>query len=186
MKVHVTILTTSQISLYCLIVFFGSFFLFNFIGCRQKETSTENSKPGGVLYFGIEVPFHGFDIVDTQVLNPPTAPLNNLIQEPLFRRDRSGILIPVLGLSATPSADDTIWELKLRQGVLFHDGTPFNADAVVHHWNRVLDPKKFRGRRILRPIRRVEKVDNNTIRFHLDHPWPPFLNVISNELLLFA
>ena len=72
-------------------------------GCHQKEMSAGTIKAGGVLYFGIEVPFHGFDIVQTVSLNPPTAPLNNLIQEPLFRMDRSGNLIPVLGLSATVS-----------------------------------------------------------------------------------
>lgn len=157
-----------------------------FTGCGEKSKRSENSKAGGVLYFGIEVPFHGFDIVDTGTLNPPTAPLNNLIQEPLFRKDQSGNLIPILGLSATPSANETVWEIKLREGVFFHDGTPFNADAVIHHWKRILDPKKFRGRRILRPIRTVEKVDEYVIRFNLEHPWPPFLNVLSNDLLLFA
>jgi len=157
-----------------------------FTGCSQKREITENTKTGGVLYFGIEVPFHGFDILETGTLNPPTAPLNNLIQEPLFRMDTSGNLIPVLGLSATPLANETIWEIKLREGVFFHDGTPFNADAVIHHWANILDPAKFRGRRILRPIRSVEKVNDYVIRFNLEHPWPPFLNVISNELLLFA
>lgn len=157
-----------------------------FTGCSQEKVSAENTKTGGVLYFGIEVPFHGFDILETGSLNPPTAPLNNLIQEPLFRMDRSGNLVPVLALSATPSANGTIWDINLRKGVIFHDGTPFNADAVTHHWARILDPEKFRGRRILRPIRSVEKVDDYVIRFHLEHPWPPFLNVISNELLLFT
>jgi 4-phytase/acid phosphatase/peptide/nickel transport system substrate-binding protein len=95
-------------------------------------------------------------------------------------------MIPVLALSATPSAGNTIWDIELREGVRFHDGTPLNADAVIHHWTRVLDPKQFRGRRILRPIRSVEKADEYVVRFHLEHPWPPFLNVISNELLLFA
>jgi len=168
------------------------FFLFTVLigiflaGCSQKTVPTENTKTGGVLYFGIEVPFHGFDILETGKLNPPTAPLNNLIQEPLFRRDRSGSLIPVLGLSATPSENETIWEIILREGVFFHDGTPFNADAVIHHWTNILDPAKFRGRRILRPIRSVEKVDDYVIRFNLERPWPPFLKVLSNELLLFA
>ena len=169
-----------------LIIFFAVLTTIFFTGCSRKDMSSENTKVGGVLYFGIEVPFHGFDIVETGTLNPPTAPLNNLIQEPLFRKDRSGNLIPVLGLSATPLANETIWEIKLRKGVFFHDGTPFNADAVIYHWERILDPEKFRGRRILKPIRSVEKVNDDVIHFHLEHPWPPFLNVISNELLLFA
>lgn len=156
-------------------------------GCDETVQQPKGTKYGGVLYIGIEVPFHGFDILLQGSLNPPQAPLNNLILEPLFRRDKSGNLIPILGLSTTPSADERTWDIRLRQGVFFHDGTPFNADAVIHHWTRILDPEyKFRGRRLLKPIRRVEKIDDYTIRFHLEHPWPAFINIISNELALLA
>ena len=161
-------------------------------GCGQEKKSVDaaaadgNMKAGGALYFGLEVPFQGFDIIETGALNPPLAPLNNLILEPLFRRDQEGKPIPVLGLSASVTADGKAWDIKLRQGVAFHDGAPFNADAVIHHWSRILDPEKFRGRRILRPVRSVEKVAEYMVRFNLEHPWPPFMSVISNELLLLA
>ena len=170
---------------HLLIILFVITACIHLVGCGQKNTETRDTKRGGVLYIGIEVPFHGFDILTQGTLNPPQAPLNNLILEPLFRRDNSGNLIPILGLSATPSADKRTWEIRLRRGVVFHDGTPFNADAVVHHWNRILGPK-FRGRRLLKPIRRIEKVDDDTVRFHLAHPWPAFINIISNELALLA
>ena len=155
------------------------------LGCDKEIDEPKDSKGGGTLYIGIEVPFHGFDILTQGSLNPPQAPLNNLILEPLFRKDKSGNLVPILGLSATPSTRETTWDIKLRQGVVFHDGTPFNADAVVHHWTRILDGK-FRGRRLLKPIHSIEKVDNYTVRFHLSHPWPAFINIISNELALLA
>ena len=127
-----------------------------FSGCGKEDAEPQDLKGGGALYIGIEVPFHGFDIIEQGSLNPPQAPLNNLILEPLFRRDKSGNLIPILGLSATPSADKKAWDIKLRQGVFFHDETPFNADAVIHHWTRILNPEyNFRARRLLKPIRRV-------------------------------
>ena len=154
-------------------------------GCGSKKPEPRDTRQGGVLYVGIEVPFHGFDILMQGTLNPPQAPLNNLILEPLFRRDKAGNLVPILGLSASPSTDKKTWEVKLREGVLFHDGTPFNADAVIHHWTRILSPK-FRGRRLLKPIQRVEKIDDYTVRFCLAHPWPAFMNIISNELALLA
>ncbi|MGD8342265.1 MAG: ABC transporter substrate-binding protein [Desulfobacterales bacterium] len=154
-------------------------------GCGEKKTEALDTRHGGVLYVGIEVPFHGFDILTQGTLNPPQAPLNNLILEPLFRKDKSGNMVPILGLSATPSDDKKTWDIKLRRGVLFHDGVPFNADAVIHHWTRILSPD-FRGRRLLKPIQRVEKIDDYTVRFHLAHPWPAFKNLISNELALLA
>ena len=160
--------------------------VFTFLaGCGKKIEEPKDTRSGGVLYIGIEVPFHGFDILKQGTLNPPQAPLNNLILEPLFRRDKSGNLVPILGLSATPSADKKSWDIKLRQDVVFHDGTPFNADAVVHHWKRILGPK-VRGRRLLKPIQNVKKIDDYAVRFHLAHPWPAFKNLISNELALLA
>jgi 4-phytase/acid phosphatase/peptide/nickel transport system substrate-binding protein len=146
------------------------------------------SKYGGVLYFAVETPFHGFDVFSSGgLLIPSMSTLVNLIQEPLFRMDRDGTLIPVLGLSVKSSDSAKSWEIKLREGVHFHDGEPFNADAVVHHWQRMLTPEnKYRGRRLIGPIQRVEKMNDYTVRFVLSHPWPAFLKVISDDLYLCA
>jgi len=159
-----------------------------FAGCGEEKSQSKNTKYGGVIYFGVEAPFHGFDVLGTSgFINPTQAPLNNLIQEPLFRMDQSGNLIPVLGLTATQSSDGSIWEIKLREGVIFHDGTVFNADAVLHHWARILDPEnKYRGRQIFEPVRKVVKMDEYMVQFILDYPWSSFLQVISDELYLFA
>jgi 4-phytase/acid phosphatase/peptide/nickel transport system substrate-binding protein len=156
-------------------------------GCSPEGGEAVDTRAGGVLYFGIETPFHGFDVLGTSgFINPPMAPLNNLIQEPLFRMDAAGNLVPVLGLSAAASSDGMNWDIQLRQGVCFHDGTAFAADAVVHHWTRILDPdNRYRGRPTFQPIRFVERIDDFTVRFHLSHPWPAFLTILSDELLLF-
>ena len=49
-------------------------------------------------------------------------------------------LIPSLATEWTPNEDSTEWTFKLREGVKFHDGTDFNADAVVFNFNRIADP----------------------------------------------
>src|SRR5258708_3156834 len=48
---------------------------------------------------------------------------------------------PSLALSWTPSADAKTWTFKLRPGVTFTDGTPWNADAAVFGLRRILDSK---------------------------------------------
>jgi ABC-type transport system substrate-binding protein len=61
---------------------------------------------------------------------------DGLINWDLTSADKSSAMIPALATSwGTEPADRRKWTFKLRQGVKFHDGTPFNADAVV--WNLV-------------------------------------------------
>ncbi|MBW7916825.1 MAG: ABC transporter substrate-binding protein [Trueperaceae bacterium] len=56
-------------------------------------------------------------------------------------------LIPALATSWTPNDDATVWTFELRQGVKFHDGTPFNAEAVKFNIDRWNDPNSPVGNR---------------------------------------
>jgi peptide/nickel transport system substrate-binding protein len=55
-------------------------------------------------------------------------------------RTSTGELVPGLAAEAPTQVDDLTWEFKLREGVTFHNGEPFNADAVVASVARVMDP----------------------------------------------
>lgn len=58
----------------------------------------------------------------------------------LSRADAPSVLIPGLALSwAVVPRDNTRWVFRLRPGVRFHDGSEFNADAVVWNVQKVLD-----------------------------------------------
>jgi 4-phytase/acid phosphatase/peptide/nickel transport system substrate-binding protein len=154
----------------CCILFFLSVVLveFSFAQSSQKE-----------LKVGIET-FHGFDVIKRGGFTISTAIVVNAVLEPLFYMDGHGELIPALGLTATPSVDGKTWTVALRKGVSFHDGTPFTADAVTAHWNRMLDPQiKFRARAYITPVVSVEKIDSHTVRFNLKHPWPAFKGAIA-------
>ncbi len=148
-----------------------------------NEAGAADPRHGGVLEFGMENEFSGFDAIKTKggiAIN--TAIANNAIHEQLFRFGDKGEIVPVLGLSATSSEDGKAWTIKLRQGVSFHDGTPFNADAVVHHWKRLMDPEnRFRGRMAFKPLQSVEKVDEYTVRFQLNHPWLLFERILCDN-----
>jgi len=148
----------------------------------------ENQPPGGTLYVALPIPFYDLDVLGgAGLMQPEMTIMNNLLLERLFALGPTGDIVPELGLSATPSADGLYWDIKLRQNVRFHDYTPFNADAVVDHWKRILNPaNNFRGRYFFQPLEDVEKIDEYTVRFVLEHPWGPFLNVISDEVYSFA
>jgi peptide/nickel transport system substrate-binding protein len=90
----------------------------------------------------------------------------------LIGRDASLTLKPGLALSWR-AVDATTWEFKLRQGVKFHNGEPFSAQAVKFSFERMLDPKtKWPGAGALRLIKSVTVVDDATVRFATERPWP--------------
>jgi len=62
----------------------------------------------------------------------------DLVYESLVQIDGEGNLIPDLATSWEASEDFATWTFKLREGVTFHDGTPFNADAVKFNYDRLL------------------------------------------------
>lgn len=96
---------------------------------------------------------------------------------------------PSLAEEWTVSEDGLKYTFKLRQGVKFHDGTDFNAEAVVFNFTRWSDPKseyKFEGDSFdyydsmfgpdgKRVIKEVKPVDDYTVEFTLNQPQAPFL-----------
>ncbi len=149
-------------------------------GWTAETAMAAGPRNGGTLNVGFETGFRGFDIMKTRV-GPSTSSALNLVEERLFNLNDDGSLAPLLGLSADIAPDGKTWTVRLRQGVMFHDGTPFNADAVVHHWKRALSPKrKFKGLMFGDPVDSVEKVDDNTVRFHLKHSWDGFKGILSS------
>lgn len=99
--------------------------------------------------------------------------INDNIYETLLARDAAGEIVPGLATELPTQVDDTTWEFKLREGVKFHDGTDFNADAVVASVERMVglvadgltDNDGFFG-----TLTGAEKVDDYTVRITTDGP----------------
>ena len=79
-------------------------------------------------------------------------------------------------LAVSWKVEGTVWTLALRQGVKFHDGTPFNAQAVKYHYDRLFSAENPQRASEWRPfLDRVEVIDDYTVRFHTKFPDPYFL-----------
>lgn len=78
--------------------------------------------------------------------------------------------------------DPTTMIFKLRKGVKFHDGTPFNAAAVKYNIERVQDPKlKATPRSNFLVIDRVDVVDDYTAKFLLKQPSGALLYLLGDR-----
>ena len=125
---------------------------------------------GGTLTVGVESDFEGFDPIRAGVYSNSTVTAASLFYETLMRLDDKGNLIPALALSMNANEDGTVWIAKLRPGVKFHDGTPFTAQAVADHFNRLLDPANRFAGRVYLAIEKVEAQDELTAVFKMRGP----------------
>lgn len=137
-------------------------------------------KKGGTLTIGTEAEFSGFNHVKAKIFNQNTTAPASSIMETLFAYEGKTI-VPRLGLTLTEAPDRLSAVVTLRQGVKFHDGTPFNADAVVFHYSRLMDPASGVNLSMLAPIAKVEKVDDATVRFVLKTPWTALRSALALE-----
>src|SRR5947209_11701847 len=91
----------------------------------------------------------------------------------LFDIDEKINIVPQLALSHETSADGKEVTIKLRPGVKFHDGEPFDADAAKYSIERhITMPGSFRKPE-LASVDRVEVVDPLTIKLVLKAPFSP-------------
>lgn len=126
---------------------------------------------------------------DGQTLDPPNwtninerhfipALFDNLIE---IGPDFS--LVPGLAASWEASPDELEWTFRLQEGVLFHDGTPCDAEAVAYNFRRVLDPaNNLRHRANVEMISGVEVIDPLTVKIVLSERFTPILATLTEAV----
>jgi peptide/nickel transport system substrate-binding protein len=98
--------------------------------------------------------------------------------ENLVALDRKGELSPVLATKWEQT--DTALTLTLREGVVFHDGTPFNAAAVKANLEFIRDSATpFAGP--LKVIQSIDTPDEHTVTLNLARPTPSMLTTLSTR-----
>ena len=135
---------------------------------------------GGELRVAIESDITSLD--PSRAPDGPSQLVTRQIFDTLVEHDRRFAIVPRLAASAERSADGRIWTLTLRQGVRFHDGTPFDAAAVVFNFER---GRELAAHRLLSDpagtslIASVSAGDERTVVFTLRSPFGPFLATLA-------
>ena len=103
------------------------------------------------------------------------------ICDKLFDIDDKLNIVPQLALGHETSADGKTVTIKLRPGVKFHDGEPFNAEAAKYSLDRHLTMKSSFRRPEISSIETVEVVDPLTIKLNLKAPFSPLLAQLTDR-----
>ncbi len=93
-----------------------------------------------------------------------------------------GKLYPALATEWSTSADGLTWTFKLRKDVKFHDGTPFNAQAVKANFDRIVDPatKSQYAVFIIGPFDSATVVDDYTVQLKFKSPYGRLLSALAS------
>lgn len=99
----------------------------------------------------------------------------------LILRDEELNLKPALADSWEVQEDGLKIRFNLRQGVTFHNGEAFDANAVKYTFDRLLGDEGAAGpqRSNYTAIKSVEIIDDHTVDFHMNHPDPVMLTKLA-------
>ena len=98
------------------------------------------------------------------------------IFENLVRWDENFEIVPFLAKSWEVSDDNKTWTFKLQEGVKFHDGAPFNAEAVKYNFERLFDPDVASPRKsVASMIDKVNVLGEYEVSLSTKEPFGAFL-----------
>ena len=141
-------------------------------------------KHGGTLRTAFGVTTASYDLHQGGSSSVLCHLYNNLVRRNLV--DGLQTIIPDLATSWETSEDGLTYTFALREGVTFHDETPFTADDVVATFTRIIDPpaniiSQFRNDFAM--VSNIEAVDDLTVRFTLSSPRAYFLDLLTGPAI---
>lgn len=137
----------------------------------------------GKLTIAVEAPSDGLNPTSNNFAQSAYT-MGYAIYDPLFYVDTDNNWFPFLAESAEPIGDGSTWEIKLREGITFHDGTPLTSEDLAANFEGTLsDPLISLAVAPSYPEEnRYEIIDDLTIRYNLIRPSAHFPVNLTSQL----
>lgn len=152
-----------------------------------ENTGTATEIPAGEsvsqdadIVAAVNVDFTTLDPLDTS--DTLSGDVQRMLYDGLFGFDKDMNIIPMLATEYEANDNATEYVFKLRQGVSFSDGTPWNADAAKANFDRWADKDLGLKRTtfLCNTLKSCEVVDEYTIKVTLNNPFGAFINNLAH------
>jgi peptide/nickel transport system substrate-binding protein len=151
-----------------------------------REGTTDNAQADGEpdalteLVYGLTLSPTGID-PHINASSELGIPLRSVYDTLVYREAETLEFVPGLAESWVISPDGLTYSFTLRQGISFHDGTPFDAEAIRVNIERILNPanNSLKAAQLLGPLAQVNVIDPYHVDLVLSEPFAPLLDGLS-------
>jgi peptide/nickel transport system substrate-binding protein len=137
-----------------------------------SATGTGTAKAGGVLKVAAAAGSAKEDLdIHAPALTMPSMDMRFNVYDSLLEKSPEGVLGMALAEEIVPNAKATQFTVRLKSGLVFHDGKPVTADDVVYSFQRIMNPKNpgLAAPQLLGLTPKgIKKVDDLTVTFNLE------------------
>jgi peptide/nickel transport system substrate-binding protein len=144
----------------------------------EPQEETGDPVMGGEVVMGLEAETNSW-LPGQGSFSNPGINVALSIYDPLMRRDEDGDVRPYLAESLEANDDLTEWTITLREGVEFHDGTPFDAEALKTIFDNYLRAEGSNLLGVLEDITELRVDGELTATYVLDDPNSAFPDILT-------
>ncbi|MCT4619906.1 MAG: glutathione ABC transporter substrate-binding protein [Marinisporobacter sp.] len=146
---------------------------------QQDQTSGDAEAKSKDIVIGVAATFISMDPHDTN--DTLSYSVQKSMMQGLVGFDKDMNVIPVLAESYESNKEATEFTFKLHEGIKFHDGTDFNAEAVKVNVDRLANPEnKLKRHSLFEVVDRTEVVDAYTVKVVLKESFGAMINTFAH------
>lgn len=146
-----------------------------------STVATTGALEGGTLNVDVDEPIDKIDPQKSFFASVAMIQLG-VVDRLVYPNPSDGKIYPWLAESWEVSPDAKTFTFKLRQDVKFHDGTPFNAEAVKYNFDAMIKKAAYAAT-ALGSYQSTDVLDPFTVRVNFKEPFAPFLTLLGTSYL---
>ena len=145
---------------------------------RAAPDDEQEPQYGGRLIYGIEADTANPWMPSQAACATSCSQVFRAVFDPIAEVDEAGDVRPVLAETIDHNDDYSVWTVRVRSGITFHDGTPLDAEALVDAMQHLQSsPFASAG---LADVDDVDALDGRTVEYRLRRPWVAFERTFVN------